>query len=263
MENSSDTILKIEKLKDTEGYPLWRFQIDIHLEAAELLTVTTQEPTVARMAEEAWKKKYAKARKIIVSTLEKQSLIHTLSCKNSYQMYKKLKEIYERDTEHQKCKLLQDFYRVNKKSEMSMAAFISELTNIAYRLKSMGHEITDSMIMSKILSALPENYRYFASAWESTPVERKTLTNLTARLMMEETRMDTNEGDEVVFKTDERRCYKCNMKGHLARSCKTKIVGHGHINNKECFLCHKTGHLARDCKKNQGRSCRICKKTNH
>lgn len=45
--------------------------------------------------------------------------------------------------------------------------------------------ISDSMIISKVLATLPEEYGYFASAWDSTVRNNKTLENLTSRLIAE------------------------------------------------------------------------------
>lgn len=52
--------------------------------------------------------------------------------------------------------------------------------------------------------------------------------------------------DEMLaFKTEERKCYKCNMRGHLAHMCK-KAKGIKKNNNIKCFNCHKIEHLAKD-----------------
>lgn len=75
----------IDKLKDADGYPLWRFLIEIHLEAADLSDVIQREPTAAQLQDAEWKKKDAKAKRMIVSTLEKQSLIHIVTCITSFE----------------------------------------------------------------------------------------------------------------------------------------------------------------------------------
>lgn len=113
-------------------------------------------------------------------------------------MYKKLIEIYEGDIKQQKCSLLQQFF--NFKFEKSgIATHIRELQNIVFKLKNLKSNIDDAMLMSKILSSLPEQYKHFISAWESTNKSEKTLSNLTSRLLNEEKRvMGENNTEEGV-----------------------------------------------------------------
>lgn len=94
----------------------------------------------------------------------------------------KIKTIFERDNE-QKCSLLQSFYSLTFDKENEMVTYISNLRNIANILNRMNVVISDSMIISKVL--LPEEYGYFASAWDSTIRNNKTLENLTSRLIAE------------------------------------------------------------------------------
>lgn len=49
------------------------------------------------------------------------------------------------------------------------------------------------MIITKVLMSLPHSMKHFVSAWESTLAERQTLTDLTSRLLVEETRLKTSE----------------------------------------------------------------------
>lgn len=114
---------------------------------------------------------------------------------------------------------------------------------------------------------LPEEYAYFASAWDSTEIANKTLENLTARLIAEEMRINARNQEEkgVAFKTEGRMCYKCNKMGHLAKNCITKQNSAG--KQVRCFRCNKIDHikqfyrLKQQLKTREG--CSICKKTNH
>ena len=44
---------------------------------------------------------------------------------------------------------------------------------------------------------------------------------------------------------DERKCYKYNRSGHLARDCRQRPEQNQE--SRECYVCEKRGHLARDC----------------
>lgn len=70
------------------------------------------------------------------------------------------------------------------------------------------------------MSSLPEQYKHFATAWESTSKCERTLTNLTSRLIAEEIRSKSNDlVTSVLFKTDQKKCFKYNKGFHKARFC--------------------------------------------
>lgn len=100
-----------------------------------------------------------------------------------------------------------------------IATYISKLRNLAYRLSALDTKIDDKMMTAKILATLPEEYRYFASAWESTEQREKTLENQTARLIAEEIRNKSKELEQkaVAFKAADKKCYKCNKSGALCK----------------------------------------------
>ncbi|KAK9703500.1 Zinc knuckle [Popillia japonica] len=116
------------------------------------------------------------------------------------------------------------------------------------------------MVISKILSTLPDNYKHFRTAWELIPTEERTLTKLTSKLGVTEERtltkltsklvteemMHKSDGHEesVVFNTSERVCFKCKRPGHIEKFCKLKESG-----EKKCYRCGKEGHFARNCTK--------------
>lgn len=192
--------------------------------------------------------------------------MHLLNCNTAYEMWTKINAIYERDNEQQKCSLLQTFYGLSYDKNTDIAAYVSKLQNIATRLTALDTRIEDEMIISKIFATLPEEYRHFASAWESANRNEKTLDNLTSRLIAEEMRTSRRQSDEkaVAFNVINKKCHKCNKLGHLAKDCRLRSKTF----DKEirCFKCNKTGHMAKTCSVKQtksGKTCNICKKNNH
>lgn len=117
---------------------------------------------------------------------------------------------------------MQEFFSYSMDKSCDVATHISKLVNIASSLKALNTEIADSMLISKILITLPDSYKSFVTAWESTATRDQTLENLTARIFSEEARNSEQEGKEnaVAFKANvnaniKKRCFKCNSTGYL------------------------------------------------
>ncbi|XP_023709537.1 uncharacterized protein LOC111865596 [Cryptotermes secundus] len=145
-------------------------------------------------------------------------------------MYDTLKQIYQRDTSQQKCLLLQDFYNFKYDKIKDMMTNVSHVQNIAFKLRQLNQNVDENMIMTKI-TILPEDYKRFSTAWDSTATMDRTLDNLVARLMFEEVKckMTTKEEESIAFKTVTKtkskspfKCFSCNQISHAQINCYNK-----------------------------------------
>lgn len=129
--------------------------------------------------------------------------MHILICISAKEMFQKICSIYERDTEKQKYLLLQEFFNYKYQRGQDIAAHVSTIQNMAYKLKVLNMVIDDTMIMTKLFVTLRDIYKYFASAWDSTPSDQKTLINFTARLLAEKSKENILQEKEelLVFKS--------------------------------------------------------------
>lgn len=166
--NNQDDAAQIEKLKDSENFLIWKFQVTILFKSLGLYEIVEGTSTLGENFTELmrteWNRKDARAQKIIITSIERQPLIHILVCKTSHEMFKKICAMYERDTQQQKCTLLQEFFNFAYQKGTDIATHVSKLENLAYRLKILSTDIDDSMLMSKILATLPEKFKHFACA---------------------------------------------------------------------------------------------------
>ncbi|XP_076661161.1 uncharacterized protein LOC143365143 [Halictus rubicundus] len=213
-----------------------------------------------------WELLDTKVQKAIILSIDRKMLMHLLNCKTSREMLDKLTSIYGKDTEQKKCALLQEFFNYSFVKESDIATHVSTLENLPCRLHSLNQTIDDTMLITKILATLPAQYVHFASAWDSTPLAEKTLSNLIARLQREENRLKLEETaqENLAFKSSIKKCYKCNGLNHIAKYCRQKSAernyfkdrieekpktntGNHSRNNQRCSICKKTNHAERDC----------------
>lgn len=244
-------LFKIDKLEEANQWTTWKFQIRITLQSNEVFEVVNGEEKAPEVEVEdydkklaAWKKKEYKAQRIITATLSRKLTIHVLNCKSSKEMWEKLHSVFEQKGETSKHLLQQKFFSFEKDPNDDMATHISKLEEIVNQLKDLEVNIDESMVITKILMTLPNEYHHFNSAWESTAIADQTLIKLTSRLMNEENRFPlrtrnfdhsaiayqvnryrtTNKRDNKDSERKPGKCYKCNGTGHWKKDCMAQIA---------------------------------------
>ena len=65
-------------------------------------------------------------------------------------------------------------------------AHITAVESMASQLQDLEAPVPEEAVMMKIITTLPDDYRFLETAWDSTPDENKNLENLRARLVQEE-----------------------------------------------------------------------------
>ncbi|KAJ8871239.1 hypothetical protein PR048_027545 [Dryococelus australis] len=164
----------VEKLKEPSDFQLWKFKVNILFKSQGLYGIVCGEVK----APEQGSSDYA-----------------------DY-MYRILSDMYEHDVSQKKFDLMQEFFGYKYTAGVDLATYMSKLENLVFRLKVLGKVIPENMLISRILMTVPEKYSYFISAWESTPVDSETMTNLTTGLIAKEKRSadSRTETDVVAFK---------------------------------------------------------------
>lgn len=230
---------RIEKLQSGSQWLLWKFQIKILLGANDLFGYVTGETEKDPAKVAAWKKNDLKAQRIIATAVGQQPLLHIVNCSTSQAMWEKLHTVYEQKSDSSVHLLQTRFYSFKMDPNDSIACHISKLEEVVQQLKDLNEEISDSMVMTKILMTLPPNYNHFHSAWESTSEDKRTLDHLRARLMIEESRMATQNMPTVDV-----------GEALVAKQTKSKFVQRNK-NRKpgKCFHCNESGHWKTNCPK--------------
>ncbi|UYV61796.1 hypothetical protein LAZ67_1006612 [Cordylochernes scorpioides] len=212
-----------------DNFHLWKFQMKIILEAKDLLSIidgSEVKPEIEDIAKFSnWKKKDAKSKMLITTALEFKYLQQIVNCQTSVEMWKKLLTIYELKSETNKYLLQQRFFEYKMNPNDNIATHISKVETLAQQMKDL--------------------------AWDSVSSEEKTLENLTARLLKEESLQDhwDSSGNSkpdnalMTFSKFKRNSTASNKQQQHQQSIKDKKK------NTHCGYCKKKGHWWKECYK--------------
>ncbi|KAJ8885570.1 hypothetical protein PR048_011768 [Dryococelus australis] len=74
-----------------------------------------------------------------------------------------------------KAQTQQKFFEVKCKKNKAVSEYLRRVDAILDNLKSLGADVNESMVITKIISSLPGQYQHFISAWESMPAEQRKM----------------------------------------------------------------------------------------
>ena len=237
---------------DGNNYKQWKFQMKCILRAKGVYNVadgTMVKPEQAGAHLNAWLKNDAIAMCILTSALELKQITIIENCESAKEILNKLDSVYEQKSEVNKMLVHEKFHAYKMDPNDSIAQHVSKIENLAQQIKDSGEAISDAAIMTKILSTLPQKFRYVRQAWFSLAEDRQNIANLTARLLDEEANLKSVEETEKAFavmsfasgnsgkdkpkdsaqkkekgKMDKSKitCYNCQKKGHFANECRNR-----------------------------------------
>lgn len=228
--NDETDLSNVFRLTSKDTFQLWDFEMQILFKAKQLWEVVNGEDLLANHGRDetklmAWKTKDPKAQYFIMKTIDKLVKGHLLACTSSKEMYDTLKSIYRRDTSQIKQQLLMEFHGYKFDKTKDMMFNLSLLRNIVFKLKQLNNDVSDEMVMAKILYTLPDQYHAFISAWESTPVAEKSIENLIARLCTEEEYRQPKKQEDPCI-------------AFAVTTTKSKVKGKGNRKGSE-IVCYK------------------------
>lgn len=155
-----------------ENWSTWKFQSEVILKSKGLYSVITGEFQRTEANADEWCRKDAKAQEIIALRLKEKPLNHIITCQSAHAMWAKLKAVYEHQSAISVHLLQQKFFNMGY-TNCTVAEFVSQLEEIQQQLKHLGEELSDAMLIPKVLMALPDQLKHFVSAWESTSTEKE------------------------------------------------------------------------------------------
>lgn len=120
-----------------------------------------------KMVKLKWMRTDAVAQKIIVTSVSEKVLLTLVSCKTAAELLDRLDALYEKRANQSLHLLEKQFFAATFDPEDGIAGHISRLENLANEITFLEENISQRMVINKILNTLPEEYRHFHSAWDS------------------------------------------------------------------------------------------------
>lgn len=194
-----------------------------------------------------WKRNDAKAQRIIGTTVGNSQLTHIVNCKSAKSKWDKLHSVFEKKSETSLLLLHQKFFSFSFENNEKIIVFISRLEELVQRLSDLGEQVSDNILIPKVIMSLTPEYNGLSSALESAEKAERTIANLRGRLMIEEERWisrGTIESTEALVAARSGFNKESSKQGIKFKKFNKNISK----SNSKCYNCGKPGHWARNCK---------------
>ena len=172
-------------------FHIWKWQMRSLLQYKRIHTIVNGTETLEdAIDKEDWQAREYSAFTLLCNSVERRVLTPLLQCTTSHEIWTTLLSIYEHNSSADVHELQRRFFNATIKPEQSIADYIRELQLILSELVDIGDDtFNEDTLISKLTSILPEGFDSFLTAWDSTPLEERTFSNLQQRLYKEEARL--------------------------------------------------------------------------
>lgn len=192
---------------------------------------------------------------IISSSMEYSQLEYLITCETAAEMWSKLSTIHEQKSASDKLTLMTKFHEYKMSSTDTVAQHVAKIENMARQLKDVGEELSEVMVVAKILGTLPSKFNALVTAWDSVSEQNQKKEVLVERLIKEESRLtaiDENSNALAAIKVQDGSTISKDASRKNRNS--DKMSGKNKRKEFTCHNCGKKGHYARNCYKRRDKS---------
>lgn len=233
--------MKIEKF-DERNFKQWKFQVKCALRAKGLNIEKARPAETSSQVQ--WNKDDGMAMFILTSSMDLNQVSLIENCETAKQVMTKLEAIYEQKSEYNKMLIHEKFYQYSYSASDTMAQHVSKVESLAKHLRETGEKISDTAVMTKILSTLPSTYRSLRQAWLSLDEESQTIQNLTSLLIDEEASLANDASSSEIALVTLKGNYQARNGNKQNSSNDQRSSSHRFV----CYNFNKRGHFAKDCR---------------
>jgi gag-polypeptide of LTR copia-type/GAG-pre-integrase domain len=220
---------QVNTFDGTMSYNLWAYKMQIYLQKKGLWNIIQGVEVPQASWEEPQMLEYltrrTKALNAIVKHLADNQLVHVLHYEDPHQVWNIIKAYNERNSITEKMALHEAFLYFKFDSQ-NMIEHISNFEELVSRMRCAGLQPSQEELVLGFLRSLPQEYAMFMHAMRLTS-SSINMAMLTSQVLSEETRLKSenkiSDSTAMVTKSNKyenRECFKCGKKGHIAKYCR-------------------------------------------
>ena len=152
-------------LEGSSKYIAWKDRMEVVLEDngfMEFIEKDVPKPTSADAAViDAWKKKVARARRILLEGV-KDHIVSSLHGKaNPYAMWKALTDLFQSNNDHRKLALKDKLRKIKMEKNDTISVYLKKFVQCRDDLWSVGVSVADDDLVSLALLGLPKSWHSY------------------------------------------------------------------------------------------------------
>ena len=164
-----------------DNYVLWKYRMELLLRK-EKVWDAIEKPAPAN-PDAAWTKKDTDATILIGLSLEDSEVFRISQCRTAKDAWNTPKSYHEKSTLSNKVKLMRAICSLKLHADGNVEDHIVQMKMLFSKLQSLGEKMTDSWLISMLLSSLPSNYDILITALEARNENDLTLSMVEDKLL--------------------------------------------------------------------------------
>lgn len=262
MASLTQSVDRIDKLNGG-NYRSWKFNMKMALIQRELWQHVTGEASRPEEGEaeiERFNRKEEKALAAIALSVEPEQQGHIIDSKTAADAWEALKKVFEPKSRPRILQLKKQMVSIQLEPEETMTSYLERIRTCSDSLKEAGYEIKDDDLAYAMLSGLPDSYEGIIMALANLEDSKFKSSEVKGILLSEYDRRAAKGKDKAGGqkeahhqvketsrqkpdgKREDRKCFKCDKQGHIAKYCKAASVRNNYKSNalarkqKDTFL---------------------------
>lgn len=232
---TTNYLVSVPKLKGRENYSEWAFAAENFLVLEGMSDCIKSETIQAEIGAAGDAKTKAK----LILTIDSSLYVHIKSVKTTYELWKKLKNLFDDSGFTRRISLLRSLISIRLENSVSMTSYVTQIIETSQKLSGTGFNINDEWVASLLLAGLTEKYSPMIMAIEHCGIPLTSDAIKTKLLDMEES---GNVGDSSAFASFKKNRSVGNTatidNAQMSKS-KPKVI--------TCYKCKQTGHYRNQC----------------